>query len=111
MIREGQIEARTLQLQDAVERMAHAAIPDCRDRERLCAGFDGDIDDWIDEDDYFTADLDEQVLRACRLLELPEHLAEVWRDLPRPTVYPEDLTDDDAPPADADLPAIRRDTG
>ncbi len=74
------------------------------------------MDDWIDEDDFLTADLDAQVLRACRLLELPETLADAWRTLPRPTVFPEDLVDDEdeddaAPPGAESPPPHRYDSG
>lgn len=111
--RESQVEARTILLQDALERIANAAIPDPREREDLLVRFDRDVDDWIDEDDFLTADLDAQVLRACRLLELPEPLADTWRALPRPTVYPEDLADDDDAPGDLpdDLAPPCRDSG
>lgn len=106
MIRESQVEARTILLQDALERVANAVIPDPRGREDLLVRFDRDLDDWIDEDDFLTADLDAQVMRACQLLDLPDDLAAVWRTLPRPTVYPEDLDEDAEAPGDhADGPA------
>lgn len=100
--RDAAIEARTLELQDALERIANAAIPDVREREARLCDFDLDLDDWIEADDFLTADLDEQVLRACRLLELPEELATAWRTLPRPTVFPEDLPQDD----EAEAPSL-----
>jgi hypothetical protein len=108
-LREAAIEARTLDLQDALERVANAAIPDPREREDRLADFDLELDDWIEADDFLTADLDEQVLRACRLMELPEDLAPAWRTLPRPTVFPEDLPQDDDAEADAvaDRPTAR----
>lgn len=94
-VRERAIEARTLDLQDAVARVAGAAIDDPREREDRLVDFDMALDDWIEADDFATADLDAQVLRACRMLDLPEDLARAWRTLPRPTVFPEDLADAD----------------
>lgn len=110
--REERIAARTGQLQDAVERVAAAHIPDPHAREARMIDFDMALDDWIEEPDYTTADLDQQVLRACRQLDLPEAFGRVWRQFPRPTVYPEDLADPDpAPPDAADPPAPHRDSG
>jgi hypothetical protein len=98
--REDQIAARTMALQDGLDRIAGAAIEDPERREATLDRFDVEIDDWIDEPDFLTADLDAQLRRACRLLNLPERLVDTWRALPRPA--PPDLPDD--PPADAPSP-------
>ena len=63
----------------------------------MSGSFDVELDDWVDEPDFHTANLDGQVLRAARLLDLPEDLARVWRTLPKPP--PPDPAD--APPPDA----------
>lgn len=84
------VDDRTLELQDAVARMAHAACPgDEERRERLLDRFDAELDDWACEEDFADADLDAQVRRACRLLDLPEELASRWRSLPPPVYDPE----------------------
>lgn len=113
VLHEEAIEDRTLDLQDALGRVANAAIPDVREREERLVDFDMALDDWIEADDFLTPDLDEQVLRACRLLGLPEDLAAAWRTLPRPTVFPEDLVEaDEASPEEAlPPPAPHRDSG
>lgn len=95
MIREVKTEQRTVALQDAVERVACIAVRDAGEREDRLDRFDLELDDWLDEPDFLTADLDGQVLRACRLLDLPEDLARVWRDLPAPvSVHADDPAHD-----------------
>jgi len=111
-VREQRIETRTRELQDAVERVANAALADPEEREERLTDFDMALDDWIEQPDFITADLDEQVRRACRLLELPEELAHAWRLLPRPVFEDDEAWADDPPPDDADAePLPRRDSG
>lgn len=104
-------EARMFELQDAVERVAAAAIPDPEAREAHLSRFDAEMDDWVDRPDFITDDLDEQVARACRLMGLPEELAARWRALPRPPIHVPAPADDDAPPGAANDPPPRRDSG
>ena len=95
-------------LQDAVGRLLYTEVSDAGTRLDLTERFDIELDDWIEEPDFTTADVDAQVRRACRSLGLTEdHVAE-WRTLPRPpTEADPDLEDDDvdagqpgaAPPA------------
>lgn len=110
-LREGGIERRTRAIQDAVDRVAGAAIDDPREREVRLAEFDVDLDDWSEEDDFLTADLDEQVLRACALMDLPEDLARAWRALPRPPPFLGDVDDNEGDDDAAGPPPARRDSG
>jgi len=104
------VDERAMALQDAVDRVAEAAAPgDEARREALADRFDRELDDWIEQDDFCTADLDAQVLRACRLLDLPEDLATRWRTLPAP-VYPPDPAAPDPEDA-ADTPPPWSDSG
>ncbi|HEY0648801.1 hypothetical protein [Phenylobacterium sp.] len=102
-LRERLTELRVTHLQNAVERVAAAAIPDYEVREERLDRFDVELDDWVDEPDFHTADLEGQVLRAARLLDLPEDLARAWRTLPKPP--PPDPTDA-LPPDSADDPEV-----
>ena len=106
---EQQVVARVVDLQDAVGRVATAAVGDTEGREALLDRFDRELDDWTTEDEFPEADLDALVLRACRLLDLPDDLAGRWRTLP-PLRYDLDA-DDDAPPDPAAprLPWLRSD--
>ncbi|WP_296595212.1 hypothetical protein [Phenylobacterium sp.] len=110
--REQRIETRTRELQDAVERVAAAAVADPEAREERLTDFDMALDDWIEQPDFLTADLDEQVRRACHMLDLPEELGRVWRTLPRP-VFEDDQAQADDPPSDeaAAAPPPHRDSG
>jgi len=114
-VREQQIDTRTRQLQDAVERVTAAAVADPDEREERLTDFDMALDDWIEQPDFTAADLDTQVLRACRMLDLPEDLAARWRALPRPPPDFEDLDfegqADQPPPDTSDPPPPRRDSG
>jgi hypothetical protein len=84
--RETAIIDRECDIQDAVERILYAEIPDDEDyREVLSERFVDELNDWTEEDDFTEVDLDAQVLRACRYLNIPEHRAVGWRDLPHPT--------------------------
>lgn len=83
--RESAVIDRECDIQDAVERMLFAEIPDDEDfREGLSERFVDELNDWTQEDDFTEVDLDAQVLRACRFLNLPEDRTVGWRDLPHP---------------------------
>lgn len=111
LARDAAIDARTVELQDAMDRIAAAAVPDPAEREEVLDSFDHILDDWCEAADYLDADLDDLLTRACRLLDLPQDLAAAWRTLPRPQPVPDDI-DDDAPPDDAGLAdPPRRDSG
>lgn len=109
-VRELRMEQRTLELQDAFGRIAAAAVEDPAAREDLLDRFDMELDDWIDEDDFLTADLDHQLRRACRRLDVPDELVATWPSLP-PLVYAEPAghpsTDDPPPDAAAPSPTWR----
>ena len=90
-------------LQDAVGRIAYETIPEEERREALLDRFDAELDDWREEDDFLTADLDAQVVRACRLLGLPEDLAPRWRDLADPHADPAFAAADDPPISDLNV--------
>lgn len=82
---ETEIIDRECDIQDAVERMLFAENPDDEDfREGLSERFVDELNDWTEEVDFTEVDLDAQVLRACRFLNLPEHRTTGWRDLPHP---------------------------
>jgi hypothetical protein len=99
------VDDKAMDLQDAVERVTEAAFLGDEDRITTVLGrFDSELDDWVEEADFADADLDEQVRRACRLLELPEELAAVWRTLPRPTFSPDPVTNDSPVGADGEDP-------
>lgn len=104
---------RAVELLDAVERMVETAF--LGDEERITttlARFDMELDDWVDEEDFADADLDAQVRRACRLLELPADLAVVWRDLPRPDFSPDPpVRDPEDAAADPPQPRPRSSSG
>jgi len=106
---EQRVVARVADLQDAVGRVAAAAVGDAARREALLDRFDRELDDWATEDEFTEADLDALVLRACRLLDLPDDLARRWRTLP-PLRYDLDAADDTPPdPAAPRLPWLRSD--
>jgi hypothetical protein len=96
------VALRAVDLQDATGRIAQAAIADEVEREARLDRFDRELDDWVEEDDFLTADLDEQVRRACRVMDLPETLARTWRALP-PLTFDEDADADDTPEPTAAL--------
>ena len=109
-IREAKVETRTSALQAAVERVAAVAIPNAAEREDRLDHFDMELDEWLDEPDFLTADLDAQVLRACRTMGLPEDLAKAWRRLPAP-VYPDADDEPERARADAATSPPLADTG
>ena len=78
---------RTVQLQDAVGRVAAAAWPDKPRLQREALDrLDVLIDDWLADDDekIFLDRLDDLVVEACERLDLPLALARQWEDLPDP---------------------------
>jgi hypothetical protein len=78
---------RTVQLQDAVGRVAAAAWPDKPRLQREALDrLDVLIDDWLADDDekMFLDRLDDLVVEACERLDLPLALARQWEDLPPP---------------------------
>ena len=78
---------RTVQLQDAVGRVAAAAWPDRPRLQREALDrLDVLIDDWLADDDekMFLDRLDDLVVEACERLDLPLALARQWEDLPPP---------------------------
>jgi len=77
-------------LQGAVDRVISAASDgDQRLHTDWPHRFDRELDDWTEAPDFLLEDLDTQVLRACRTLGLPEHLAQRWQDPPDPTFFPD----------------------
>ncbi len=85
LVRDMDIGDRLSQIQGAVDRVVHAEHPDDEEeREALGEFLDLAFDDWLLEPDFTTADLDAQVLRACRAVGLSRNLATRWRDLPEP---------------------------
>lgn len=103
---------RAMELQDAVERIVETAF--LGDEERITsalARFDRELDDWVEEENFADADLDRQVRRACRLVEAPEGLADVWRELPRPSFSPDPPVRDPEEAADAARPRPRSSSG
>jgi hypothetical protein len=95
LIREDQVGARISMLQDAVGRLIYAETPDFRTRVELSERLDLELDDWIDEPDFTTAQLEVQIRRACRVLSLPEDRVPQWRTLPKPPPVDPDLDWDD----------------
>jgi hypothetical protein len=98
-------ELRADQLMGAVGRIiAHAAAGDRTRHIELAHRFDRELDDWYEDDDFILDGFDDQVLRACRALDLTPELAARWRDLPEPAFHPDPEVrpdagaDDDAGP-------------
>jgi hypothetical protein len=92
-LRDWQIGERLSELQAAVDRVVHAEHPDNEDeREALSEFLDSTYDDWLRAPDFTTADLDTQVMNACRSVGLSQNLAARWRELPTP---PGRIDDDD----------------
>ena len=79
---------RTVQLQDAIGRVAAAAWPDKPRLQREALDrLDVLIDDWLLDDHdqrLFLDRLDDLVVDACGQLDLPLALARPWEDLPDP---------------------------
>ena len=111
----GRLGERIAELQDAVARVAAEAHPDSPDRQgEALDRLDIELDDWVDVDVFADENLDDQVLEACRRVDLPLDLAAEWRDLPDPPIKYDPATmevskwstvdtfRDDAPPAKSD---------
>jgi hypothetical protein len=63
----------------------------------------------MERPDFLTADLGAQVRAACRLLDVPEALADAWRDLLHPDAEPPRAEPDvEAEAATAPEPAASR---
>jgi len=77
------VDLRVAELQDAVGRVAYNTHGESRQTREALDRFDRELDDWVEAPDFLDADFDEQVLRAARLLGLPEDLAKVWTILKR----------------------------
>ena len=107
---EAQFERLTA-LQGAVSRLIYAGVSDATLRADYIEGLDVELDDWMTEPDFITADLDAQVLRACRTLGLSEDLARQWRDLPETKDDLPDADDDDADEDALDVRPSAVDTG
>jgi hypothetical protein len=100
LVHDMDIGDRLSEIQGAVDRVVHAEHPDDEEeREALGEFLDLAFDDWMLEPDFTTADLDAQVLRACRAVGLSKDLATRWRNLPEPV--PSWAADDDAQPTAA----------
>ena len=83
-------DERTDALQGAVDRVISAASDgDHKLHADWAHRFDRELDDWTEKPDFLIEDLDVQVIRACRTLGLPDHLAQRWQDLPDPTFFPD----------------------
>ena len=97
---------RTVQLQDAVGRVAAAAWPDKPRLQREALDrLDVLIDDWLSDDGeekLFLDRLDDLVADACEHLDLPLALARQWEDLPPPkqTFDPAAMAPPEVPHAD-----------
>ena len=83
-------DQRADELQGAVDRIISAASDgDQKLHADWAHRFDRELDDWTEKPDFLFEDLGVQVIRACRTLGLPDHLATRWQDLPDPTFFPE----------------------
>ncbi len=79
------VTGRTLDLQDAVGRVAAAAHPDKPRLQREALDrLDIELDDWADEEDFILERFDDLVVQACERVRLPAALARRWEDLPPP---------------------------
>ena len=109
------LSERIAELLDAVGRVAAEAHPDSPDRQREALDrLDVELDDWVDVDVFADESLDDQVLEACRRVDLPLDLAAEWRELPEPPLIYDPATmevskwstvdpfRDDEPPAKSD---------
>ncbi len=89
-LREVAVEARTHEVQVAVDRVISAAAAgDEKLHTDWCHRFDRELDDWTEADDWLVDDVDAVIRRACATLGLPEDLAARWRNLPEPTFFPD----------------------
>ncbi|MDZ4371038.1 MAG: hypothetical protein U1C74_06410 [Phenylobacterium sp.] len=72
-----------------------------RIREHL-ERFDREMDDWHEKPDFEDYEPDEIIRHACRVLDLPENLADRWRTLPDPTWLPDPAPQVEAAQRDPD---------
>lgn len=101
--------------------IAHVAGGDPARETALAHRLDRELDDWWDQPDFLDHDVDKVIRHACRVLDLPQDLADRWRDLPAPAFIPDPAprAEDLAPdrpinwPPDDDLgdDALRDDVG
>lgn len=83
-------ETRAEHLGEAMGRIiSHAAQGDRARHTALSHRFDRELDDWYEKPDFLMQDFDVQLRRACRVLEIPEDLAQRHHTLPRPTFHPD----------------------
>ena len=83
-------ETRAEHLDDAMSRViGHVAQGDTERHTRLYHRFDRELDDWYEQPDFLTEDFDVQLRRACRVLDIPEHLADRYHTLPKPAFTPD----------------------
>jgi len=96
---------RVLDLQEAVGRIAVAALPGEEERvEALLDDMDRYLDYECERPDFTTHDLTAHIRAHCARLELPEDLADTWRDLPRAPWNRSSDDDDGSPAPDEPLP-------
>ncbi len=111
MIREDEIGDRITELQDAVGRLLYTEVSDAGTRLDLFERFIFELDDWIGEPGFTTADLETQVRRACRSLGLTEDHVTEWRTLPKPPPETLDWPDDVLGEVAEDNAPLAADTG
>jgi hypothetical protein len=89
-------ETRAAHLEDAMSRViGHVAGSDTQRHTELAHRFDRELDDWYEEPDFLEQDVTVQLRRACRVLGLPENLAQRAHTLPKPTFHPDPEVRDD----------------
>jgi hypothetical protein len=77
------VTGRTLDLQDAVGRVAAAAHPDKPRLQREALDrLDIELDDWSGEDEFIAQRLDDLIVEACERVGLPLELPRRWEELP-----------------------------
>jgi hypothetical protein len=92
-------------IQSGVSRIivAEAGNDRGRIREHL-ERFDREMDDWHEKPDFEDYEPDEIIRHACRVLDLPQSLADRWRTLPDPAWLPDPAPRVDAARRDPDRP-------
>lgn len=110
------IDTRVAEVLDAVGRVVHAVHGESRGAAEALDRFDRELDDWVDEEDFLDVDFDTLVVRAARVLGLPEDLAQAWSILKRPPNAPDPVGRCAAPPPDVTFAAeppsgLRRESG
>ena len=98
-------EVRADLLVEALERViSHAAAGDRERHTELVHRLERELDDWYEAPDFLDLDPPAHVRHACRVLGLPEELADTWESLPEPTFFPDPAPrrrDPDEPEFDA----------